>query len=285
MSTLETTPSAVARFGWCVPRWAEASAVLLVPGVVALLTSRPDTPMSFAVRYGLALVAIVPVAVSLRRRALVAGAVAVVLTSAAVVHLAPDGPRGVALAGLLGGLPSLAAWATGVRRLLVRGLAGSLLGLAVCADPAAAPLVLGALLAFVAGAWSRHTGLRRARTRRVTVDLVAVIGGLLVAVLGALLSGRGLEFAPTPGSTVDTGALLATPVVVIAWAWLWCRRRSSGERGDAVLVLGSVVGYLGVLLFGSAASSSLLWAGACLTTAVLLASPAPAGALSRKGAA
>ncbi|GLZ51528.1 hypothetical protein [Actinomycetospora sp. NBRC 106378] len=299
MSTLSESPTAAlgpAEPARRVPWWVEALGLLLAPGVVALVLRFGQVPPAsgdVGLRYVLALVATVPAYLWLRRRSLAAGALAVaVVLSSPVVHTAWDSDRSdrMALAFLLAGLPLLGFWTTGVRRLLMRGLAGVFLGLAAHAEPTAAPLVVGALVALAASAYSRHTGIRRARVRRVSVELVAVIGGLVLTTL--LLDGRPDTLAPAfdqvrypkdgrPWSPSAT-SLLVPPAVVLAWAWL-CRRRRwlLGEwprRGDAVVVLGSGLGYLAFLAVRAADGStsmdafalSLLWAGTCLTTALLL---------------
>lgn len=297
MSTLQVTPPAAARRAEParrVPWWVEALGLLLAPGVVALMLRvgqvLPDHVVSGdgVPRYALALVATVPAYLWLRRRSLAIGAlaVAVILTSPVVlVTWGSDASDGTALAFLLAGLPLLGFWTTGLRRLLVRGLAGVFLGLAAHAQPAAVPLVVGALVALAASAYSRHTGVRRARVRRVSLDLAAVLGGLVLATLPAMLGALLLEgrAAVVPAS-LDQPApfLLVPPVVVIAWAWL-CRRRrwllgESPSGGDAVVVLGSGLGYLAFLAIPAADGSamkyafspSLLWAGTCLTTVLLL---------------
>ncbi|MDL5159549.1 hypothetical protein [Actinomycetospora termitidis] len=297
----------IERFGTGDYFWVRVGQVL--PAHLAQLAFG-DVGGFVVLRYAFALIATVPAYLWLRRRSLPTGALAVVviLTSPVVLMAwGSDYPDGAALAYLLAGLPLLVFWTTGVRRLLVRGLAGVFLGLAVHAHPAAFPLVAAALVAVLVSAFSRHAGVRRARTRRVVVELAAVVlGGVAatgLAVLGALLLyGRADLFGPTIDqllrlqrpdqirqwhSTTWAWAqratyLLVPPVVVIAWAWL-CRRRRRlvGEwppRGDAVVVLGSGLGYLAFLAIQATSGftleyyfySSLLWAGACLTTALLL---------------
>lgn len=297
MSTLQVTPPAAARRAEPSrrgPWWVEALGLLLAPGVVALVLRAGEVLPAHLVsgegvpRYALALVATVPAYLWLRRRSLAVGAlaVAVILTSPVVLATWGSGESdGVALAFLFAGLPLLGFWTTGVRRLLVRGLAGVFLGLAVHVQPAAVPVVVGAIVALAASAYSRHAGVRRARVRRVSLDLAAVLGGLVLAtlpaVLGALLLDGRVDIAP---EALEQPApfLLVPPVVVIAWAWL-CRRRrwllgESSPAGDAVVVLGSGLGYLAFLAVSAAGSSavkdafspSLLWAGTCLTTVLLL---------------
>ena len=259
-------------------------------------------------RYVFALVAIVPAYLWLRRRSPAVGALAVVviLTSPVVLMAwGSDYPDGAALAYLLAGLPLLVLPATGRRRIVVRALAGLALGLAVHAHPAAFPLVAAALLAVLASAFSRHAGVRRARGRRVVVDLAAAVGGIVVATLlmvlaALLLYGRADLLGPTFDQLTrlqrpdqvrlwhsSTWAwaqratyLLVPPVVVLAWAWLQLRRLGERPpRDEAVVVLATGLGSLAFLVIQAGTGftleyyfySSLLWAGACLTTVLVLA--------------
>ncbi|MEJ2866555.1 hypothetical protein WCD74_02175 [Actinomycetospora sp. OC33-EN08] len=297
----------IERFGTADYFWVRVGQIL--PAHLAQLAFG-DVGGFVVLRYAFALLATVPVYLWLRRRSLSAGALAVVvILTSPVVAMAwgSDYPDGAALAYLLAGLPLLVFPTTGARRLVARGLAGVFLGLAVHAHPAAFPLVAAALLAVLVSGWSRHAGVRRARTRRVVVELAAVVLGIVaatgLAVLGALLVyGRADLFGPTVDqllrlqrpdqirlwhSTTWAWAqratyLLVPPAVVIAWAWRCARRRRrTGEwppRGDAVVVLGSGLGLLAFLAIQASSGftleyyfySSLLWAGACLTTALLL---------------
>ncbi|MFC5065110.1 hypothetical protein [Actinomycetospora atypica] len=262
-------------------------------------------------RYVFALVAIVPAYLWLRHRSRAVGALAVVvvLTSPVVLMAwGSDYPDGAALAYLLAGLPLLVLPATGTRRVVVRALAGLALGLAVHAHPAAFPLVAAALLAVLASGFSRHAGVRRARGRRVAVDLALVVGGIVVAtllmVLGALvLYGRADLLGPTIDQLTrlqrpdqvrlwhsSTWAwaqratyLLVPAVVVLAWVGVCVRRRRTlGERpprDEAVVVLATALGSLAFLAIQAGTGftleyyfySSLLWAGACLKTVLVLA--------------
>lgn len=266
-----------------MPRWVVGSAIVSTLAVVALLLSRSAVPSTqVVVCAAVMLVGTVPASVWLRGRGTAAGAVAVVLTAPVVLAtLAADPSDGVAVAGLLAGLPLLAIWATGRPRLLVRGLAGAALGLAVCAGAGAVPLVLGVLVAFAASGWSRHTGVRRARTRRVTADLVAVTAGLATTVLAAALLGWDVGLGVADQDPPGVIALLVPPVVVIAWAGLGRRRRGSAGEGDTVVVLGSALGWLGLLPLGG--SFPLLLAGLSLTTALVLVGLLPARSAASDG--
>jgi hypothetical protein len=277
------------RLGFVLPARASYLAFGAVPGFYVL-------------RYLLALVAVVPVYLLLRRlHGPAAGAlgVAVALSSPVVLHSwGTDYPDSTAVSYLFAGTACLVMPAASRRtRLVWVALAGVALALTVHCQLISAPLVAAIVIAYVA-----------VNVRRQPLEVLAHLGVLVLcaaAVTGALAGLAQLVFGShdiiTPTVTasehfrtpaqlakwhsttwrwvLDDTYLLALPVVLVSW----CAARLGGRGGASreeltVVVAVALQGllYAGLQAYGSTATleyylySSMLWPGVCLVTTLML---------------
>jgi len=253
-----------------------------------------------AFRYVLALVAIVPAYLLLRRlhgRAAGAVAVAVLLANPVVLKAwGSDYGDSSAVSYLVAGLCFLAMPAASGRRRLgwVAG-AGAVLALAVHSNFITAPLVLAAVVAYAA------TGIRRG-WRPLLLQVAVVAGAMLLTTgtlmaLSAALFGVGDILSPTlhwyhllrsatwkwhsrdPSWVWDTPHLLVPPAVLGAWvACSWRQRKRIGRAelvvaGTAALQLGACI-YLQFFnteqILEFYFYMSTLWASVCVLTAFVV---------------
>lgn len=255
----------------------------------------------FAFRYVLALLAVIPAYLLLRRLAgRGAGAVAVAAILTCPVVLASwgsDYPDSAALSYLFAGI----AWlvmpaATRRRRVGCITAAGCVFTLAVHCQVVVIPLVVAAVVGYVAAYARRDTA------RSVLVDLAILVGCAIgvtavVVLIGQLWLGHWDIFTPTwndvrvlrtpaqqrtwhssnPRWALTVPYLLVPPVAVVGWLLL--RMRRSTPRPERAVGIGAVVGlaaYAGMQFLGGTATleyhvySSMLWASITLTTAFLL---------------
>jgi hypothetical protein len=276
-----------ARVGFLVP----ARLAYLVFGAV---------PGFFVVRYLLALVAIVPAYLLLRRLyGVAAGAVAVLVLLSSVVLITAwgtDYPDSAAVSYMAGALACLAMPSRRHRRIWVV-LGGALLTLAVWSHAASVPLVAATLVVYGLVLLFRR---RRDLLRDGGLLLAAaVVTTGLLAVLSALEVGRANFISPTLASFSYLSShqvtdhfhskswawahyrsyLLVLPAVVIAWGVTFARRLPDIPTpqllvGAACGAQVAVAAYL--QFFGDFESleyryfSSILWGSVCLTFAVTL---------------
>jgi hypothetical protein len=251
-------------------------------------------------RYVLALIALVPAYLLLRRLyGRIAGAVVViVILTCPVVILAwgTDFPDSAAVSYLIGGLACLAMPSARHRFGWVIGSA-VLFTLALWALAASAPLIIATLVVYARITWTRE--------RSSLLRDVALMGGTFVAVTGLLVIGSGLLIGPfdyvqtTIASLiylaqpawvkVDHSAspiwapyityLLVPPTVVALWFVAFARPLRTIPTPQLLIGMACLTQLLifGLLqLFGGVQDlevhyfSSLLWAAVCLTLAIVI---------------
>src|SRR6266498_1705642 len=277
------------RLGFILPARASYLAFGAVPGFYIL-------------RYLLALVAVVPVYLLLRRlhgRAAGALGVAVALSSPVVLHSwGTDYPDSAAVSYLFAGAACLVMPAASRRaRLGWVVLAGIALALALHCQFVSAPLVGAIVIGYVA-----------LNVRREPLHVMAHLGVLVLcgaAVTGALTGLAQLVFGSHNiiAPTVTASEHFRTPEQLAkwhstTWRWVlgdtyllalpaalagWCAARLGRGRPPSPAELAVVVAvalqglfYAGLQFYGSTATleyylySSMLWPGVCLVTAFLL---------------
>jgi hypothetical protein len=285
------------RLGFILPARAAYLAFGAVPGFYVL-------------RYLLALVAVVPVYLLLRRLhgpAVGAIGVAVVLASPVILHSwGTDYPDSAAVSYLFAGTACLVMPTAARRARLARlgwvTLSGVALALAVHCQFISAPLVGAIVIAYAAvNLWRQPLDVL-AHLAVLAVCAAAVTGAL--AGLAQLVFGSHNIIAPTITASehfrtpeqlalwhsttwrwvLDDTYLLALPAALAGWCAARLGRGggvSSAELTVVVAVALQGLLYAGLQFYGSTATleyylySSMLWPGVCLVTAFLL------GALSR----
>ncbi|MDQ6817364.1 MAG: glycosyltransferase family 39 protein [Actinomycetota bacterium] len=186
-------------------------------------------PGFFVYRYLLALVAIVPAYLLLKRMyGRWAGflAIAVIMSSPVVITAwGTDYPDSAAVSYLAGGLAALALWwQTGRARSAWLALAGILLTFAVWTHGIAMPLVTALLVAFVAvRVWSWRTDGRELAPLARDLALLGTCA-LVVTALLALGSGLLLGRYDFIGPTIQSARVLSRPSMLradhsISWSW------------------------------------------------------------------
>lgn len=277
-----------ARVGFLVPARLSYLAFGAVPGF-------------FVFRYALALVAVVPAYVLLRRlycRA--AGVVAIVILMSSPVLVTAwgtDYPDSAAVSYLTGALACLAMPCGEKRRSAWLALAASLFTLAVWSSIAAAPLVAATMLAYVA--------ICLLRTPRRLLPEALVLGGSAVVVTGALMLASGVLLGsfdyilPTIRASAYLNLpaivrryhstnrrwillrpyLLAPAAAVAAWAATFLRRLRSVPTPQLLIGVScaaqiAAFAYLQFLnhaeLLQQHYYSSSLWAAICLVLAITI---------------
>lgn len=269
----------------------------LVPARLSYLAFGP-VPGFIVFRYVLALVAVVPSYVLLRRLyGRGAGVVAIVIfmsNPVFVTALGTDYPDSAVVSYLAGGLACLAMPCRPDRRPIWLAIGAGLLTTAVWANVAAAPLVAVTLMAYV-------VICLRAR-RRDLVDALVVFTTAAVVTVGLMLASglllgpfdyivptiRAFEFLERPAvvrlyhSTnwrwILLRSYLLVPVaVVVAWGATFLRRLRSIPTpqllvGGACIAQLAVFGYLQFLSNAETLEqhyySSSLWAATCLVLAI-----------------
>ena len=260
-------------------------------------------PGFYVFRYVLALIAVVPAYLLFRRlfgRGAAAVAAAVVLTSPVLFNAwGTDYPDSAAVSYLLAGLVCLVMPASSSRRRLwwVAG-AGVALSLAAHSQGVAVPLVLAAVVAFVAWSWRRG--------RRLLLDLAILAGCVVVvtvvlAVAGHLVNGTKYDIiTPTLQAASHLRSprqlphwwssnwrwihghpyLLVPPVTLVSWLVLHIRRRSGIPLAERMVVTAAGLQFLVAVVlqfFGGKTAIlefhlyvSMLWPGVCLTLAFVV---------------
>ena len=279
------------RLGFILPARAAYLAFGAVPGFYVL-------------RYLLALVAVVPVYLLLRRLyGPAAGAlgVAVALSSPVILHSwGTDYPDSAAVSYLFAGTACLvmptAARRVRLARLVWVTLCGLALALAVHCQFISAPLVAAIVLAYLAVNLRRRPLEVLAHLAVLIVCAAAVTGAL--AGLAQLVFGSHNIIAPTvtasehfrtPGQlakwhsttwrwVLDDTYLLALPAALAGWCAARLGRGGVPSAELTVVLAVALQGllYTGLQFYGSTATleyylySSMLWPGVCLVTALLL---------------
>jgi hypothetical protein len=279
------------RLGFILPARAAYLAFGAVPGFYVL-------------RYLLALVAVVPVYLLLRRlHGPAAGAlgVAVALSSPVILHSwGTDYPDSAAVSYLFAGTACLvmptAARRARLARLVCVTLGGLALALAVHCQFISAPLVAAIVLAYLAVNLRRRPLEVLAHLAVLIVCAAAVTGAL--AGLAQLVFGSHNIIAPTvtasehfrtPGQlakwhsttwrwVLDDTYLLALPAALAGWSAARLGRGGVPSAEQTVVLGVALQGllYTGLQFYGSTATleyylySSMLWPGVCLVTAFLL---------------
>ncbi|HZD03153.1 MAG TPA: glycosyltransferase family 39 protein [Actinomycetes bacterium] len=277
------------RLGFLLPARASYLAFGAVPGFYVL-------------RYLLALVAVVPVYLLLRRlhgRAAGALAVAVVLSSPVVLRAwGTDYPDSAATSYLFAGTACLAMPAASRRgRLLWVTVAGLSLSLALHSQAISAPLIAALVLAYAAVHLRRAPLDTLAHLGLMALCALAVTGGL--AALAQQVFGSSDIITPTLRAArhfqtprevakwhstnwrwvLSDPYLLVLPAVVAGWCIARLGRGRSAPPAElAVVVAVALQGlaYTWLQFFGNSATleyyfySSMLWPGVCLVSAFLL---------------
>jgi Dolichyl-phosphate-mannose-protein mannosyltransferase len=255
----------------------------------------------YVTRYALALVAVVPVYLLLRklygRAAGVIGILAVMSSPVVVTAWGTDYPDSAVVSYMTGALACLAMPARDVEHRLWLAAAAVLMTMAVWSHSVALPLVAATLVVWL--------GLRIARERSHLGSDVAVIAAVAIAVTGLLSLGSGILIGQynyvTP--TWDAYRFLSTPAQVAVWhtkgwrfveylpyllvppavigAWVVTFARKARTIPTAYLVVGltcvvQTVVFAYLQFFDSVETleehyfSSTLWSSVCLTLGLVL---------------
>jgi len=276
-----------------------ARVAFVVPARLSYLLFGP-VPGFLVFRYVLALIALVPAYLLLRRLyGRIAGAIAViVILTCPVIILAwgTDFPDSAAVSYLIGGLACLAMPSVRYRFAWVIGSA-VLLTLALWALATSAPLIIVTLAVYTRIMWSRERG--------TVLRDIALMGGAFVVVTGLLVVASGLVIGPldyiqtTIASLIylaqpawvrmDHSAsplwapyityLLVPPAVIALWFVAFAKPLRTIPTPQLLVGMTCLTELLifGLLqLFGGVQDlevhyfSSLLWAAVCITLAIVL---------------